>query len=274
MRLSGLLVVATLVLASAIAGCSETKTPETADNTDQSKPTPNQPVTGRVGARLSATPGTFASNPDANQPAAINSDRPQPVDASSPSSVHDLTKPELESHIAKLSVYQGGDTSTPPLGLSHFLQALKRRDTMAVEQLLTSVARVEAQRSKHNIKLAENPPFSEQAQFKFGQIEFIDETKTGAYFPVMITDYDADGEYSEEIIWVLGRDDNGWRVAGYTFELFKDEPWLVLNFEDLEEVRRMTQRAEAEIRRRAEKQVLEARRPTDPDGNQPIQPRR
>jgi hypothetical protein len=198
---------------------------------------------------------------------------PRQAKVNRPPTVRDLPEQQLEARIAKLSAYQGGDTSTPELGLDHFLQALKRQDAVAAEQLLTSRARVEAQESKHNISLAENPPFSSKAQFKFGLTEFVEDTnKTGARIPVMITDFDGQEEYAEEIIWVLGRDDRGWRVAGYCFELFKDEPWLVLNFQDLEEVRLKTQWAEAEIRRRADQQALEARRQPNPSENPSFQP--
>ena len=113
-----------------------------------------------------------------------------------------------------------------------------------------------------------------RAQFKFGKHEFVDETKTGARIPVLITDIEEQGEYTREIIWVLGRDDHGWRVAGYAFELFEDEPWLVLNFEDLEDFRQKEQMTESEIRRRAEQQALEARRRQNPTGNPSFQPQR
>ena len=269
MRSSGLFFVAALILAGAVAGCSETKTQETATETGKSTSNPEQPGRGEFAMQPTGVGLPIAGNPGASNPGI-----PQKTDENRSPTVYDLSKPELEAQIAKLSAYQGGDTSTPELGLAHFLQALKRRDAIAVEQLLTSVARIEAQRSKHSIKLAENPPFSAQAKFKFGQLEFVDETKTGARIPVVITDYDGQDEFTEEIIWVLGKDDRGWRVAGYAFELFKNEPWLVLNFQDLEDVRQKTLKAEAEMRRREEQQALEARRQRNSNENPSFQPQR
>ena len=274
MRLKHRFFASGLVLAGMITGCSETSPQETTASTGKTE-APSTPGRPAVGDAASWPQPVINLNPDAGNPSIpSNAVRPEKVAARAVASVADLTPQQLEAEIAKLSVYEGGDTSTPELGLHHFLQALKRRDAVATEQLLTSVARIEAQQSGSNISLAEQPPFSKRAQFKFGKLEFVDATKTGARIPVLTTDIEEQGEYTEEIIWVLGRDDHGWRVAGYAFELFENEPWLVLNFEDLEEVRRKQHSAEAAMRRRAEEQALEARRRQNPTGNPSFQPQR
>ncbi|MCH8922803.1 MAG: hypothetical protein IIA67_06605, partial [Planctomycetes bacterium] len=168
MRSSGLFFVAALILAGAVAGCSETKTPEAATEAGKSTTSPEQPGAGEVAVQPIGVGRRVAGNPAASNPGAGNPGAAVKVSASKPLSVHDLTKPELEAAIVKLSVYRGGDTSTAELGLAHFLQALRTRDVVAAEQLLTSVARVEAQLSQNSINLAEMS-FTERTRFKIGK---------------------------------------------------------------------------------------------------------
>ena len=71
----------------------------------------------------------------------------------------------------------------------------------------------------------------------------------------------------DHLIWVLRREQHGWRVVGLAAIIFPGEPPLVLNFENPDEVIKKQQWAREEIRRRAEKESLQAKEPENSDNS-------
>ncbi len=66
------------------------------------------------------------------------------------------------------------------------------------------------------------------------------------------TDIDDEGEpHADEIIWALRHEPEGWRIAGMATKIFEDQPPLLLNFEDPEDMQRKQRLAEEEMERRA-----------------------
>ena len=161
------------------------------------------------------------------------------------------------------------DASTPQKALDHFLRAIQQGDDQTADQLLTVTARTAARETGLRINLGQQTPFSAKAKFEFAKMEYVQEelpdgssveNRDGVRVLCQITDVDTEGsEFSDQIIWGLRREPQGWRVGGMSFELFKDEPWMILNFEDPLDVRRQQQLAEAEIVRR--QQQPQARKP-------------
>ena len=84
----------------------------------------------------------------------------------------------------------------------------------------------------------------------------------GARVPSIWTDLDGSGrEKSYQMLWMVRKGSEGWRVAGMAAEVFPGEPPLLLDFEKPEEVVRKQQMLREELRRRAEQAALQVRQP-------------
>jgi hypothetical protein len=78
------------------------------------------------------------------------------------------------------------------------------------------------------------------------------------------TDLDENGEaQTDEALWVLRKEAEGWRVAGVAATVFDGEPPLLLNFEDPEEMVQKQEWVREEIQRRAGGEPLQAMGPTE-----------
>jgi hypothetical protein len=90
----------------------------------------------------------------------------------------------------------------------------------------------------------------------------------GAQVKSTWTDKDDDGQtQSEDAVWVLRHEQEGWRLVGMAETIFPGEPPLLLNFEDPEEMIKKIQWAREEIRRRAEKENLQAKEPENSENS-------
>jgi hypothetical protein len=66
------------------------------------------------------------------------------------------------------------------------------------------------------------------------------------------TDVDADGfQSTDNVIWVVRLDPEGWRVVGMAMRVFEDLPPLLLNFEDPEDMLAKQTMVAEELERRA-----------------------
>ena len=73
-------------------------------------------------------------------------------------------------------------------------------------------------------------PSSGSTSFEVGEIEMVDEAAH-----VMSKWYDQlpDGTRDmTEVLWMLRKETNGWRVAGMAMKVYDDQPGVILNFED------------------------------------------
>ena len=130
-----------------------------------------------------------------------------------------------------------------------FLQAIKTGDETISNELLTPLAR----QKTAELDMAVAPMGSETATFTVGEVELPAEGGGDlAHVASTWTDIDDDGqEHTDEILWVLRREDEGWRIGGMATKVFEDRDPLLLDFEDPEDMRRKQQFAEAEMERRA-----------------------
>lgn len=130
-----------------------------------------------------------------------------------------------------------------------FLQAIKSGDETVSNDLLTPLAR----QKTAELDMAVAPMGSESASFEVGDVELPQEGDGElAHVASTWTDIDDDGrEHTDEILWVLRREDDGWRIGGMATRVFEDQPPLLLDFEDPVDMRRKQQLAEAELERRA-----------------------
>jgi len=137
----------------------------------------------------------------------------------------------------------------PAAVVAQFLEAMRTGNDKRATSLLSGVAREKTASLNGSIR----PPASDTAKFAIGKVETIGED--GARVESTWTDLDSDGQpKTDEAIWVLRHEADGWRVAGVAARVFPGEPPLLLNFEDPEDMFRKQQWVREEMRRRAEKE--------------------
>ncbi len=137
----------------------------------------------------------------------------------------------------------------PAAAVSQFLDAVRTGNDEKATRMLSTLAREKTASLNRNV----TPPASDTAKFTVGKVDYVDDD--GARVASTWTDLDADGQpKTDEAIWVVRRESDGWRIAGVAATVFTGEPPLVLSFEDPEDMLRKQQWAREEIRRRMEKE--------------------
>lgn len=140
-----------------------------------------------------------------------------------------------------------GKSEGPDRAVFKFLKAVQTGDDQTAAEMLTEMAR----KKTEELEMVVAPPGSDTASFEVGQVEMIQEG--GAYVSSTWTDLDEQGQpHSDQIVWVLRKEPEGWRIAGMVTKLFDNK--LVLNFEDPEDMIRKQQLAEQEMIRRSQQQ--------------------
>lgn len=153
------------------------------------------------------------------------------------------------------------ETTGPDVAVFKFLEAVRTGNDQAATGMLTALA----QKKTTEMQLAVAPPGSPTAAFEVGEFEMIGDN--GAHVASKWTDLGDDGKpHTDDIVWMLKRDAQGWRIAGMATKLFDDLPPLMLNFEDPEDMIRQQQAAEQEFQRRKGQATSQAQKPADPTG--------
>jgi len=141
----------------------------------------------------------------------------------------------------------------PAAAAHEFLDALRTGNDEKAGKMLSTLAREKTASLNRNV----TPPASDTARFAVGKVEYLGDD--GARVACTWTDIDEEGQpKSDDAIWVLRREEEGWRVAGVAAQVFPGEPPLLLNFEDPEDMFRKQQWVREEIRRRIEAGGLQA----------------
>ena len=131
-----------------------------------------------------------------------------------------------------------------------FLDAIKRGDDAAARGLLTKVARDKTA----EIGMEVAPPVADTATYTVQDCELIGGGEDIAHVATVWTDVDETGaRTSENVIWVVRLDPEGWRVVGMAVRIFEDMPPLLLNFEDPEDMLAKQEAVSAELTRRAQR---------------------
>lgn len=137
----------------------------------------------------------------------------------------------------------------PEATVSAFLNAIKSGDQDTANAMLTTLAREKT--AEQEMGLA--PTESDTAEFEIGEIEFPPEGDGRlAHVASKWTDIGEDGQpVTDEILWALRREKDGWRIGGMATHVFEGEPPVVLDFEDPEDMQRKQLLVEQEMERRA-----------------------
>lgn len=114
-----------------------------------------------------------------------------------------------------------------------FLDAIKRGDDAAARKMLTATARTKTE----ELGISVAPPVNDTATYAVGDCEVIGEGGDLVHVATTWTDADSEGfQSSDNVIWVVRLDPEGWRVVGMAMRVFADLPPLLLNFEDPEDM--------------------------------------
>jgi hypothetical protein len=147
----------------------------------------------------------------------------------------------------------GRSSDSPAAAVGVFLEALRTGNDDTAAKMLSAVAREKTASLNRNV----TPPASDTARFVVGKVDYINDD--GARVACTWTDIDEDGQpKTDNAIWVLRREEEGWRVVGLAAQIFPGEAPLLLNFEDPEDMFRKQQWVREEIRRRIEADGLQA----------------
>lgn len=178
-------------------------------------------------------------------------------------STHETEGGEAAAQATSMEAGSPADIEAAAQVVRDFLQAIKAGDETVSNELLTPLAR----QKTAEMDMAVAPMGSDSASFSVGEVELPKESEGElAHVASTWTDIDDDGQqHTDEILWVLRREEAGWRIGGMATKVFEDQPPLLLDFEDPVDMRRKQQLAEAEIERRAR----EALEPSAEDASQP-----
>ena len=138
-----------------------------------------------------------------------------------------------------------GERPDAEQAVTEFLEALRRGDEAKASRLLTTKARRETAKSE----LALKPEGSQSATFTVDKVEYV--TSDGAEVTATWTDTNRHGQtQSNQIVWILRNESQGWRIAGMGVEVFEGQPPAIFNFEDPASVINESKRVNEELARR------------------------
>jgi hypothetical protein len=143
----------------------------------------------------------------------------------------------------------GADATAPAKqAVVTFLEAIKRGDDEAAGGMLTTTAR--AKTKELGISVA--PPVNDSATYAVRDCELVGDSGDLVHVATTWTDVDPDGfQSTDNVIWVVRLDPEGWRVVGMAMRVFDDLPPLLLNFEDPEDMLAKQAMVAKELERRA-----------------------
>jgi hypothetical protein len=139
-----------------------------------------------------------------------------------------------------------------------FLEAIKRGDDPGAQAMLTKVARAKTQ----ELGISVAPPVTSTATYSIRECEVIPGTDDLVHVGTTWTDTDPDGfTTTENVVWAVRLDPEGWRVAGMATRIFDDMPPLLLNFEDPEDMIAKQEMVAQELQKRAQQAAQKPQQP-------------
>lgn len=153
--------------------------------------------------------------------------------------------------------------AAPEQVVSVFLDALCGGDRSTTASLLTHKAREETTKAE----LVVDPPAAPGAKFQVAQAQILPDNPNGAHVRATWSETAGDQTITNEIIWVLRRQTEGWRIAGMAVEILPGRGPEFLNFEDPTDMMKKHEQAIAIAQ--AEQAKLQAAQPFDPASGAP-----
>ncbi|MBU6275891.1 MAG: hypothetical protein KGQ61_04595 [Planctomycetes bacterium] len=142
----------------------------------------------------------------------------------------------------------GAATEPAKQAVVTFLEAIKRGDNDAASAQLSKVAKARTE----ELGMMVAPPVKPSATYSVSESEMVGDAGDLVHVATTWTDTDEEGfKSSEEVVWVVRLDPEGWRVVGMAMKVFPDMPPLLLNFEDPEDMVAKQEMVAEELQRRA-----------------------
>jgi hypothetical protein len=211
-----------------------------------------------IGCGKTETPVVDAPNPGQQAPALASEN---PNQATTPADDRDSFRGASPATNAVAKNLPVQPSSPPDEVVKAFLNALKAGDDGITAGLLTTVAREETAKSN----LAVQPPGTPNAQYQVTAAQVDPQDPTLAQVACVWTETDDQGgQRNDEVIWVLKKESQGWRVCGMASHLPTRKEPVLFNFEDPAEMMRVSD----EIAQEMEKFAQQPEK-TAPAGNQP-----
>ena len=138
--------------------------------------------------------------------------------------------------------------ATPDKVVRQFLDAARSGDQKKLSNLMTKKAREET--AKHNINFELDS--YQHATFAVGDFEYLTPEHTTAHVSCKWTDHDGDADFSHDVIWVMRKEQPGWRVVGMITRPFPDAEPVAFNYENIPELLATKASIEQETKRRAQ----------------------
>jgi hypothetical protein len=182
-----------------------------------------------------------------------------------PSSSSDSGTPTSAAEAGNNASGAKAEEGGPAEAVARFLEAVRTGNDEVAAQMFTPLARKRT--AEMDIQIA--PRGSDTARFEVGQIEPVGDS--GARVASKWTDLDKNGQpRTDEIVWMVRREAEGWRVAGMAATVFEGEPPLLLDFEQPQETMRRLELLRQEVKRRM---AAKSQQPQTPqDAGQALEP--
>jgi hypothetical protein len=162
--------------------------------------------------------------------------------------------PPTESDAEETAAATSPRLEPPAAAVAEFLGAVRVGDDAKAASMFTPAARVQVAQLGYQVA----PTKSDTATFAVGEVQYLE--GGGARVVAKWTDLGK----TDEMLWMLRSEPEGWRIAGMAAEVFPGEPPLLLNFENLEEAMGKIRMLRETIEQREAR--LQAQQPADPQG--------
>lgn len=131
---------------------------------------------------------------------------------------------------------------TPAGVVSQFYDALRDGDNTTIAQLLTDKAREETAKNGLKVLSQENSALT----YQVGETEYVTEELDGAHVASLWIEPDERSQpVSTEVVWILRKQTNGWRVAGFA-QLFDNNLPVLFDLESAEDTLRAKEYVDTE----------------------------
>ncbi len=156
---------------------------------------------------------------------------------------------------------QAAPAGSPAETVARFYDALRSGEDRAIAALLTDKARLETANNGLDIQ----SQGSAKLEYQLGEVDYVNEAMDGAHVKSLWIDYAPDGEkIATEVIWVLRKQAEGWRIAGMATQVVEGQLPLLFNFEDPEDMLRKKEYVESQYRMAEEAMQTQTANPGDP----------
>jgi hypothetical protein len=133
---------------------------------------------------------------------------------------------------------QASAGGTPDQAVYDFLEAVRTGNDQKAGEMLSPLARQKTAEKQMVVA----PPGSPTAKFTVGKVKYKPDDNDGAYVSCTWSDVDDQGNArSDEIVWGVRQEPEGWRIVGMVLQVLPNEEPLVLNFEDPDDMIRKQQ---------------------------------